>query len=86
MKLESSFWWFLTPFKTRSKIQLPAIPYEHILPNLQAGTAVSGCPSDTHECYSAGPCERLLVMKISNNVRLVRHIWEGTGKIKSLQR
>lgn len=62
------------------------MPCEHILPNLQGGRAVSGCSSDTHEHYTAGPRERLLVMKISNNVRLVRHIWDGTKTIKSIQR
>lgn len=67
-------------------MQLSPIPYEHILPNLQGGTAMSGHSSDTHECHSAGPCERLLVMKISNNVLLVRHIWEGTETIKAIQR
>lgn len=85
MKLESSFWWFLTPFKTRSKMQLPPCPMRTFCPTCRVQSRVS-CPSDTHEHYTAGPGERLLEMKISDNGRLVRHIWDGTETIKSIQR
>lgn len=85
MKLESSFGGFLLPLKPAVRCSSPQALWGHFAQPAGWQSRVS-CPSDTHEHYTAGPCERLLVMKTSDNVRLVRHIWDGTETIKSIQR
>lgn len=62
--------------------RLPTTPAQSILHNLRLCKAVSGCSGDSHKHHSGSSYERLSVMKISNNVRLVRHIWDGTETIK----